>query len=513
MTFLPDQVTYYEQSFLTLPTYDTPAAWFHYKAREGYSTTYWLACATAYQICVPGFTGDCVTDSDKNLIKSFLSMHSHIVGNLPQWMGFTRGFWDKDVREITHQQVGSTSLATISTNTSSLTFSTARSKNYGRGGRPKFIILSEAAAYEAAFAEDLENSLADSLTEYSWRVDESTPKGGTVFHERFKAIRDKKVPGTIIRRFWYEKDNTILKSDSFMAREIDRTPTLTFTEEETKVAQRFTGEVSSHERIRWRRARIASKLPGTYGDVEAATSLFQQEHPEDNATPWRQTGSATLPRDQLTRLLTHVLSPQEEGLLVPGVYYRVWGKQVPSHTTIAGMDPARGGFSKTGDSMAVEILDPVSGIHLAELYGKANIGVFTRAACAFLVKYYPGCLYAIERNGVGAAAIEAATTEHYSPLYYKPDPRPRVTPEPGWDTTTNKPRMHEHLWNGLYNGSLITHSDEMLQDLSEYDPNAKDHTPDRVMALMIAQSVRIERGVSMNSSAPATAEVVELTKY
>src|ERR1019366_1179040 len=275
MLLTEDQNSYYDQSFLTLPSYETPAHWLVWKAREAYSTTYWTACATAFQVCVPGFPGDLVIDSDKNLFKSLLPLHTHFIDNLPPWMGIQRGFWDKDVREIIHNEVGVVggALHVLGSNTSVLTFSSARSKNFGRGGRPKMIVLSEAGAYDQTFAEDLELSLADSLTDYSWRIDESTPRGGTVFHRTFKAIRDKAIPGVNIKRYWFQKSNTAFSPTHILAREQDRTPFLIMTPEEKSIVQRFppTDKTPPSDRIRWRRARVAAITVSTYGDVEKAT--------------------------------------------------------------------------------------------------------------------------------------------------------------------------------------------------------------------------------------------------
>jgi len=166
----------------------------------------------------------------------------------------------------------------------------------------------------------------------------------------------------------------------------------------------------------------------------------------------------------------------------------------PAKRYILGVDPAGGGT--TGDYACAQVVDADSGIQCAELYG--HLGPEALAAqVKVLARRYNNALVAVERNNHGHAVLAYLTMDQgYLELY-------KCDEQPGWVTNVvTRPRMLAQLNDLLTNAPQMFLSPRLLEELRTFirHPDgscsaAAGTHDDTVMAMAIAQAVRIERAI------------------
>jgi hypothetical protein len=498
------------------------------KHRDALSTTFWHGAAYAFSCCVPGFVCASIIDSEQKHKTVIIPMMDTFHANMPEWIVPVRGKWDTEVREYLFNLEGGGSLP------STFTFSSARTQNFARGGRPKMVIQSEKAYYEPTFEEELDQGIEGSTTESTWKIYESTPKGTAGgFYAHFKAIQDGQIQGRVLTRYWFQHPDNILRSDSTEIRPVDRSELvngglLILTDEEKYLQTLFPDDgIPPQDRLLWRRWRIARATAASYGDEGRGRAYFLQEYPENSVDCWSNVPNPALPRDTLAQMERNCRNPINQGddIPFPGIKMQVWEKPSSGRSYVGGLDPARGVTG--GDMLAFQIIDAQSGNHVLQMFGHVNVTQFVRVACEQMAAYNQG-LFAIEATGNGWAAVEAAKNLGYGNLYSRKTGHnsplirrlvAKMTPQPsiklGWETTSrSRPRMHEAIWNGFYSGRYRTFSSDLVRDLLEYNPD-ENHIPDRVAAWMIAVMVCEEKGSVVQSQGRANGkpQVIEPIPY
>jgi len=513
LLFDTNQEYYYRETFARLEDYYDPMRVLVVKDRKARSTTYWNACAFAFMCCVPGFVCINIVDSEKNL-KTVLTMIDTFYDNLPLYTDgkdsypmVQKGHWDTEFRELTFSAPSGGKLSSI------MTFSSGRSRNFGRGGTPKMAIKSEKAHYEPTFEREQDAAISDSLPSGAWEVDESTPNGtGNAFYARFRAYEAGDLPGRVLFRRWFDRPENVFPPDSPEIRAQDaledrESGDLRLSEEEQHLKALFGPELDPVHRILWRRRKIASAIVDAFGSEEAGKGLFYQEHPENLLDCWYHVAHPALPRDRLRQLERGCRPPMLETMPYPGIKLQIWEKGRLGVGYVGFLDPAKGVVG--GDLLALQVLS-ASGEHVAQMFGQVNVGRFTQECCELLSREYNTALFCGEVNGNGEAALLAAKDWGYPRLYSQPkrDPHnPKEQTRWWWNTTGyrkggvmegTKAIMHNAMWNGLESGMVRTRSMLLVQDLLEYNPEL-DHTPDRVAAFMGACAVLNEKGHSIQA--------------
>jgi hypothetical protein len=505
--FDENQDYYYRETFLQLPAtpegdrYDQPMYVHSLKDRKARSTTFWIGAAFAFMCCLKGFPCLVVIDSEKNLT-AILKMVDIFYNNLPKWMRPAKGHWGMEWRElqfghgkITPEAGGSVDKGHFQHTLSSvMVFSSARSTNFARASTSKMVVRTENAHYDRTFEREMDTAVEESLPPRAWVIDESTPAGPDGgFYTRFQSLRTGMRTGVQLVRRWFDRRENQLSSIDPTVIGANRGD-LVLTEEEEALIGRMPeiDGVSYDDRIRWRRRGIQRAVDSAWGDEDFGKGRFLSEHPEDDVTCWFSTESPVLPLERINQMLLSQKEPIEQSIPYPGVRLRIWERPAVGHVYVGGHDPGR---SVSGDANALQIIDAQTGVHVAEMYGRANVTMFTIEVCKLMERYNKGLLV-IEANGMGVSANETADrTCGYTNLY-RPRPRnpnnPSERREPGWNWNQRKAKMHEDLWRAIHEGSLITYSEDLVLDLRRYNPDM-DHTPDRVMAINLALSAREER--------------------
>jgi hypothetical protein len=529
MILLENQVYYNDETFATLYDYYEGFERLTVKHRDAFSTTYWHGAAFAFQYCVAGFVCASIIDSERKFKDVILPMMDTFAENIPAWMWTTpaRGHWDTEMREIIHRGTDGSQLSSI------MTFSSARTKNFARGGRPKMVIQSEKAAYEASYERELDVGLRGAIGETTWMVYESTPAGiGNGFHTKFKSIEAGTAPinAKILSRLWWDRRDHFLKPDSTSIRQVDAaeirdTGSMVLTPEEMVLSSSFPDDgIPDLWRFLWRRWKVQGFTDDSRSDVERGKGIFLQEYPENLIDCWYNVANPSLPRERLRELSDQCSRPIEELFPEPGVKLQIWEKPATGRPYVMGFDPAEGVTG--GDLLAAQVIDAMTGKHVAQMWGLANVTRFTGAVVR-LGEEYNAALLIIERNGNGLAAILESQRLRY-PNLYKPRPKMKQTirgeiaieensKKTGvWSDPSTRSIAHDAAWNGLYDGSLVTPSTLLVQDMLEYNPDA-DHVPDRFSAFMWAAYALRERGAQIQAtgrrSRGSGPEIVETVSY
>ena len=524
MEFRANQEYFYRESFEKLEDYYSGMRLVVVKHRDALSTTFWHLAGVACMLCIPGFICASIIDTESKHKEVILPMIDNAFNNLPSWMTWERGQWDTEMRVVMHRDADGRSLGSI------MTFSSARTKNFARGGRPKMVIQSEKAHYEPTLEQDLNIGIEGAATEETWLVEESTPKGvGNSFYVHYQAISSGEAPGRVLTRYWFDDPKNRLEPgiDELRPadqREWDATGRIELSEEEKEEAQRFPQDgAPAPERVLWHRKKEQAAVLACLGSESNGRALMEQEYPSNDVDCWYVVANPSLPRERLRSLERECQPPLEEGLLAPGIVKQVWERATPAMSYVIGVDPARG--IAGGDLLSAQVIEMRGGAHVAQFYGIANLTMFIKAICG-VAREYNEALLGIEATGNGWAAIEAARLTGYGNLYYRKIERTGAMRLPtlahgearrlGWETNGKTlPLMHEALWTGLFDGSLSTRSRVLIRDLLAYNPNEerepgdlsigsrpglrKMHIPDRVAAFMIAAAIRKERGLVVSA--------------
>ena len=505
LSFTPEQEYYYKESFGGLRDYYQGMVRLTLKHRDAYSTTFWAGVAFTYVFCQPGFICAFVIDSEQKHKDVIVPMFDLFEENMPAWVAREKGHWDTELREYVFRGADGSMMR------SAITFSSSRSKNIGRAGRPKMVIYSEESAYEGEMASEMQVGMIGSMPEGTWEIHESTPKGTrNTFYSVFKSISDGFTAGKVLFRRWFDRKDHHLRPEHEWVRPVDRkelkeTGTLRFTAEEIVLSSEFPNdEIPDLWRILWRRARIQKFVDASYGDADRGKGAFLQEEPENPTDCWYNVANPSLPRERLRQIINLCRPPldyQEPYPPEPGVKIERWELPVLGHQYVAGFDPAEG--VTAGDLLAFQIIDANTGRHVLQMFGNANVTRFTKR-CVELCHEYNTALLVIERNGNGVAAVEAAKNAGYWKLYRPVNKalqgQPDTSTPYGFHTNiATRPLMHEAAWNGLFDGTLTTSSASLAQDMLDYNPD-EDHLPDRFAAFMLAAVVLRERGMALSGT-------------
>jgi hypothetical protein len=494
-----NQDYYWRETFGGLKAYTDPLEVVLVKDRAARFSTWIQSVNFTMACCVPGFRSATIIDSEKNLKQAILPMLDQFYDNLPDWMKPVKEKWGEELRSFIFKD-----RETGRTARSIMAFSSSRTKNFLRGAKPKLFVWDERAASDPIFEEDLETSSSKSLPLSAWRFDGSTPSGqATGFYSRFREIyagRGSQVAKVLLRRHFDRPENA-MGADHPKSNIVDAHTPLELSEQEHNLTQLFNPAdgILPEKRIRWRRAMIQDAIASARGDKDRALGRFNQEHPENLVDCWYVPEGQGFPRDTVRGMVERCKAPLETTRLLPGIDCQVWERFSPGRRFVAFIDPASG--LTQGDNLCMQIGDAVRRTHVAQIFGKYNMTRFVQACCRFLDDSYPGTLLAIERTGTQGGPVDAAIQWGYRNLY-RPrakntrDPRAQLPPY-GFDTNkATRPMMHEATWQGLYDGTLISYSEELLLDMLQYD-DKKDHLPDRLAAFMGMVLVMEERGMEL----------------
>ncbi len=166
----------------------------------------------------------------------------------------------------------------------------------------------------------------------------------------------------------------------------------------------------------------------------------------------------------------------------------------PAKRYIIGVDPAGGGTF--GDYSCAQVIDARSGIQCAELHGHYSLEMLA-AQVKVLARRYNDALVAVERNNHGHGLLAYLALDQGYPELYKCDE------QAGWVTNVaTRPRMLAMLSELLVNAPHMFLSPRLLEELRTFirHPDgscsaAAGTHDDAVMAMAIAQAVRVERAI------------------
>jgi len=171
-----------------------------------------------------------------------------------------------------------------------------------------------------------------------------------------------------------------------------------------------------------------------------------EEFAEDAATCFVASGSAVFDTAKIEARMHELAAPldsRENGRIL------VWLPPARGRKYILGVDAAGGGAG--GDYACVQVIDQVSGLQCAELYGHYTPEELA-AQAARLGREYNHALMVVERNNHGHAVLAMLErVEHYEPLF-------RNHRYAGWVTTVlTRPTMLERF------GAILVTSPELFQ--------------------------------------------------
>ncbi len=503
-----NQLYFNALTFGVITNFDTPFEAYVLKDRKARSTTLWVLAAVAFLLTVPGFHTLIVADSD-DTFRAIDLMIDLAYNNLPAWIRerLPKKHWEAATyREVEHSGKSGTASSTIH-------MSSSRSPHSGTGFTIKMVIFSEMGKYREPWASSLFRSVNNSLPPFAWVIKESTPEGtGNHFHSDFQAIKSGESSAIYLFRTWMHNPENRLPLNSPLARPQDKGVILTGQaggligeEKEGWIAQTLRdtfGESDRQieDRLRWRRWKISQAIRDAKGNQIAGYAAYLQEHAEDDVSVWQNFTNPQFDTQVLGRAQESVKRPVVPETQFGGLTLRIWQRSQPGHVYAAGLDFASG---KSRDRTALEILDCSTGIFVAELYGKDSVRAAVKTACQVLISQYadPGRLppmLAPEYTGLGSDAPDIARTDlGYSNVYRRPVKKSE-NPEGvaqfrryGWSTDISTRSVMLTDFQADFNAGAITiWNDDLLREMSGYDPDIDDHFGDRMAAAMIAWQIR-----------------------
>ena len=508
--FSPNQEAYYESTFDSLSSYRDPFEAFILKDRKAWSTTFWVAAAFTFMATVPGFSALVVADSDDtfNAIDEMLDVYNL---RLPEYYRPKVKHWEaKQFRQYDWSTQGAPP--------SSITLSSARTRNLGRGQTPKMVILSEMAHYSSTFESDLFRSLGHSLTTSAWVIKESTPNGTkNRFYADYRAYKEKRRNLVYVFRRWFDNPVNALKPGHPFARPSDVGP-ITIGDADELIGEKYEKEliplfpqdaIPIEDGLRWRRYKISEEIVNAEskgGNENLGYSAFLQEHAEDDSSCWVNLTNPQFDTAAISYVLSLTRPPLSDTLIGSGMRQRTWQKPIPGHVYVAGMDVSSGSAT---DFSSLQILDVSDGSFMAELHGKVDPGEFAQAAVELCLQYN-NALLAIERTGGYGTGPLGLARKLGANLYRRPRKPGELVTSPaylnrpyGWETTggTNGTRafMITDLQAAINRQEAITYNKDLIDDLQSYDPDVDNHLADRHAAACIAWQMRqfVPRGQPM----------------
>ena len=500
--FNENQEYFYANTFANLKSYHQPMSVFELKDRKATWTT-WVGGALFSYLFVPAFHAIHVTDSDDNT-RAANQMYDLFYDNLPEWMKPKKRHWDTEFKELDWGPL-----------TSSITMSSSRSRNFGRGSTPKAVFFDEMAHYSATFADDLFLAIGNSIPRSSaWVFKGSTPlklaqeqgagseRKQTRFYIDFRNIQDGKSSDIFLFRRWYDNPENVLPPGSPVSRPGDRrdiTPgacDLYGSEREPSLVREFPQDgVPVADRLRWMRAVLADTVTGAASDGAAGLALFRQEHPEDPFSCWVDSTNPQFDTDRLLEMQRNSPQPILTHRVTGNFGTRIFEGYDAGHIYAAGMDPSGDGKDRT----ALVVVDCITRRTVAGIYGKADPGDIEDEV-VWLLNRYPRCMLAVEKSGgYGREHIRTFRTLPEITLWGERQPFHRRSAaadreyrmrDLGWVTDKeSRPRMIKNaiLFINRWGGRLLV--PELVQALLGYDPKVHEHLPDWVAAFCIAASI------------------------
>ena len=491
MALTSNQAYYDDETFAQLGSFDEAMHVLVAKDRKAESTSFWVAAAFAFASRIPLFDALIIADSD-DTAQFELSMTDVFYNNLPKALQTPKKHWDQSFREFKFlDEHGNEKY------TSSITVSSSRSPNFGRGRTPKMVVYSEMAHYARNFERRVLTSIGDSMGPSAWVIKESTPYGSRgQFYEDYKSIRDGKIAGKILRRYWFLNSKNMYPPGHKLIRPID-VDGITRTEEELLLCEKFPDDgVDPIARILWRRSKRQEAIQRSSGDEEVGVALFSQEHAEDSLGMW--SGAEFSPirivrRTEMVNSCRPSLSGEHGDMVKPGFYQRVWEHKRLGGVYVGILDPAKG--SASSDPTAFGVFNAVTGEVVAEIFGRTPLPDAVDACLTLLARYQMGGLpmFVPETNALGADVPEWAfrwgwprdrvwrvpikpTQNPLNPLVYNRSY--------GFETgaTYSKAAMMGEFFKQVNEGRIIAYGMEIVQDWASYgeeEMKAGLHTPDR----------------------------------
>jgi hypothetical protein len=217
-----------------------------------------------------------------------------------------------------------------------------------------------------------------------------------------------------------------------------------------------------------------------------------EEFAEDPTTCFLASGSAVYDTAKIEARIHALGAPvetRENGRIL------VWLPAARGRKYILGVDAAGGGSG--GDYACVQVIDRVSGLQCAELYGHYTPEELA-AQAAKLGREYNNALMVVERNNHGHAVLAMLErVEEYEPLY-------RNQRYAGWVTTMlTRPTMLERFGAMLVANSELFQSRRLLEECRTFVRHADGRIAalegshdDAIMAMAMALAVREGGGSS-----------------
>jgi hypothetical protein len=342
---------------------------------------------------------------------------------------------------------------------------TARDANAGRGLTIQNLHCSEVARWGANAPEVLA-SLRAAVPPGGEIVLESTPNGmGGCFYREWQRADET----GYVRHFFPWWVDAGYRIDSDAGQELNDGP---LSDDERRLMETFGLDL----------AQIAFRRQVQSNFRERAAEEFA----EDPTTCFLASGSAVFDTAKIEARLHTLAAPlecRENGRIL------VWLPPAGGRKYILGVDAAGGGSG--GDYACVQVIDRVSGLQCAELYGHYTPEELASQA-ARLGREYNDALMVVERNNHGHAVLAMLErVERYEPLFGNP----RYA---GWVTTMlTRPTMLERFGAMLVANPEIFQSRRLLEECRTFVRHADGRIAasegshdDAIMAMAMALAVR-----------------------
>jgi hypothetical protein len=254
----------------------------------------------------------------------------------------------------------------------------AGDREFGRGDTIHKVLLSEAAYYPDM--EAMLTGITQAVPADGDIIIETTANGMGSYHQQHYAdIEGGGRPGwTTLFLPWYAHEEYRVA--------LDAGEVLTLTPEEQRAKVRYA---LSDEQIKWRRAKK--------GELK---DMFAQEHPETAAEAFLLSGRARFDRVALLNIAVREPETVED---VGGGLLRIFTHPLPEHAYTIGADTAEG--TENGDFDSAHVVDDVTGVEVATLYGKWQPHVFGDLLYE-LGERYSWAMLGVERNNHGHAVLQ-----------------------------------------------------------------------------------------------------------
>lgn len=518
--FKENQEYYYQETFSKLKSYNEGFWAYVVKDRKALSTSFWGACCFSFLANVPGFNGVIIGALDEHAAQ-VLDLFDVFYDNLPEAKDEAGQYlyrpvkthWDQSLREFGFGVFSAGGFEVRSR--SSVMISTSRSTTFGLGRTPKMIWFIEKSRFSQEHEGKLMSAVLNSVTGVPhWRIDDTTPNGTKNGHyQDFRSIKAGDVGAIYLFRRWFDNpsnryevsDPAVLPRDR---REMERAGVLKYLDEERRLILEFPQDgVKAHERILWRRQKMAEAIRNALGNEIEGRMGFLQEHVENDTDCWSDIGNPQFDVYMLRRMADSCVLPlsaekvQEMGLGVvpaPGLELRVWQLPYAAGRYYGGMDLAKGQVS--GDASCLEVFDARSGTFVAELWGRPRLSVALTSGAKVMEKYNMG-VFAPEATGLGEGAVDSFRDYGYPRLYYRENKSglsqgrmDRLSDRSwGWQTSgPSKSRMISDFQDAVAEGRISIPNIDLVREIQQWNPQEDKHTADRVMAAMISYAVSLE---------------------